>query len=73
MMVMQDNFELLITVVLVIGYIGCGAEPRKGTVRTVWEIFVIGCFVNLSKDYVFQIYSFLVDFKFQFHEVLSNT
>lgn len=49
MFVMRSNIELFCTIALVVGYIGCGVEPRKGSIRTIWEMILLGTLLNIGR------------------------
>ena len=46
----KNGVELVVTILLLFGYIGCGAEVRKGSVRIIWEIILLGTTLKISKN-----------------------
>ena len=49
MFVMRSTIELVVTIVLVIGYLGCGVETKKGSIRTIWELILLGTLLNIGR------------------------
>ena len=46
--IMKSGFELVFTFGLILGYLGCGSEIKKGSVRILWEIMFIGTLINIG-------------------------
>ena len=49
MFIIKSGFEVLLTMGLIIGYLGCGAEVKKGSIRTLWEVIFLGTLLNIGK------------------------
>jgi hypothetical protein len=47
--IMKSGIELICTIVLIVGYLGCGAEVKKGSIRTIWELVLLGTSLNIGK------------------------
>ena len=50
---MKSGIELLFTFTLILGYLGCGAEVKKGSVRLLWETLLIGTLLNVGKFHIY--------------------
>jgi hypothetical protein len=51
---MKSGIELIFTIIIIIGYLGCGAEVKKGSIRTIWELVLLGTLVNIGKVFIKQ-------------------